>query len=136
MTCFVGRYEQTPDMQISEDLGLLKSIIDESLQDSKGSLTTPEALFFCQALFVPTSKPAIEKSIRDLIKKGCMAAMENEKIHLKWELDQGAMQKKLDSLTMCQALAIWHNVRQFWVNPDWDHERVAELFSTSDALQQ
>ena len=133
MTSFVCRYDQSPNMQIIEDLSLLERLIEESILVNHGAITTSEALFLCQALFLPVTKPETNKSLRELIKESCISAMDNEKLHQKWGLDAKAMAQKLESLSLCQALAIWHNVKRFWVNPDWDHAKVAELFSTSDA---
>ena len=133
LTGFVCRYEQTTGMQIGEDLELLRTVINESLKEAQGGISTPEALFFCQALFLPATKPHVDQPLRSMIRATCLEAMEKDGLHKKWGLDFDSMQKRLEAITLCQALAIWHNVKKFWVNPDWDHAKVAELFSTSDA---
>jgi hypothetical protein len=130
---FLGRYDNRPDLQLAEDLSLLKSLIQEAQEEAAGRFTVGEALLLCEALVKELAASSNEGSLAGVVRRAVSRGVQDDKLDRKWGVDPLALAAKLEPMGQAEALAIWDWARRFWVNPDWDHGKVAALFRCAGA---
>ncbi len=127
---FCSRYDNTITAQVPEDLYLLASLIRSAEQEAAGKFTTAEALLLCEALMKAVLPPRPAEGLPHLIRSTVYQSLVQGNLDEKWGVEAGELQSKVADLSLGESLAVWHWVKLFWTNPDWDHGKVAELFHT------
>jgi hypothetical protein len=129
---FLNRYDNRTDLQLAEDLALLKRLIQEAQAEAQGRFTVSEALLLCEALVKELVPSSWEGGPAGVIRRAVAQAIRDDHLDRKWGVDPLALSAKLEPITLAEALAVWDWVRRFWVNPDWDHGKVAALFRCAE----
>ena len=130
LKAFSSRYDNSPAAQVPEDLYLLASLIRGAEQETAGKFTTAEALLLCEALMEAVLPPKPAEELPHLIRSTVYRALVQGNLDEKWGVEAGALQSKVADLSLAESLAVWHWVKLFWTNPDWDHGKVEKLFHT------
>jgi len=126
---FLERYGDRPTTQAREDLELLAAVLDWAQEETAGRFTTAEALLLCESLVQTVLQPG-EGRLDSRMRESVAEAIRYRELDRKWGVDALALAGKLEALSLAETLAVWHWVKMFWVNPDWDHRKVAGLFRT------
>jgi hypothetical protein len=125
---FLERYDNLAGAQVKEDLDLFQGVMDWAEQEAAGKFSPTEAMLLCESLMEIVLNNRRSGRLDRVILLGLDKAMRDETLVRKYKVDRDKFWQKIGKLTMPEALAIWHWVKLFYTDPEWDKSKVGKLF--------